>query len=517
MAAHSNNFIRVRLHFDYAPPAAVCSRMCWLLVDLNMCRVVSDLESLIRQKFELSRRSILCLFVEDCYLPHTESIYVVRDNDCVRKTEVENGFELKKKKRKKHKESPKKDGEQQALSEEEEKKKKKHKEKKKKKEPEETASAAPSAPALTAKKTPVEERSKSIKKPPVTQLRKQNVSSSESSSSSEEDVPPKKTLTLKPPTKTPAAPSKPPLTAKKTPVNVAEQSKSIKKPPVTQLRKQNVSSSESSSSSEEDVPPKKTPTPKPPAKTPDVSKKPPNSNPTAKKAPPLSSSSSDSDSSSNEAVSNKKTPINTPIRLLCLQTQTVRRKSTWSSAVLYSSWVVVVQVGCHRGKAEGGEKPGRGGVEEGPSEGVALSSATVETMVSHSAVILRPTYRWSFRWVSASAPSQPWSSHIIFITCVSFSMPLLAAPPQVGQNIAFMLLELTENYTPEVSEYKEAKIVSFDPTTKQIELELLTPVEPGKFDLVYQNPDGSERVEYAVARSSRVSHMNLLILVLSTC
>uniref|UniRef100_A0AAZ3Q9M0 Coilin tudor domain-containing protein n=1 Tax=Oncorhynchus tshawytscha TaxID=74940 RepID=A0AAZ3Q9M0_ONCTS len=33
-------------------------------------------------------------------------------------------------------------------------------------------------------------------------------------------------------------------------------------------------------------------------------------------------------------------------------------------------------------------------------------------------------------------------------------MPLLAAPPQDGQKIAFKLLELTENYTPEVSEYK---------------------------------------------------------------
>lgn len=30
------------------------------------------------------------------------------------------------------------------------------------------------------------------------------------------------------------------------------------------------------------------------------------------------------------------------------------------------------------------------------------------------------------------------------------------------------------------------------------------PVEPGKFDLVYQNADGTERVEYAVSRDSRV-------------
>lgn len=33
----------------------------------------------------------------------------------------------------------------------------------------------------------------------------------------------------------------------------------------------------------------------------------------------------------------------------------------------------------------------------------------------------------------------------------------------------------------------------------------VAPVEPGKFDLVYQNPDGTERVEYAVSRESRVN------------
>lgn len=84
MAALSSNFIRVRLYFDYPPPAVVDCRMCWLLVDLNSCRVVADLESLIREKFEFGRRSILSLFIEDCYLPHTESVYVVRDNDSVR-------------------------------------------------------------------------------------------------------------------------------------------------------------------------------------------------------------------------------------------------------------------------------------------------------------------------------------------------------------------------------------------------------------------------------------------------
>ena len=84
MAADSINSIRLRLYFDYPPPAASDCRMCWLLVDLNKCRVVADLESIIRDKFDISRKSILNLFIDNCYLPHTESIYVVRDNDAIR-------------------------------------------------------------------------------------------------------------------------------------------------------------------------------------------------------------------------------------------------------------------------------------------------------------------------------------------------------------------------------------------------------------------------------------------------
>ena len=76
--------IRLRFLFDYPPPAVVHCRMCWLLVDLNACRVVADLESTIRDKFGFSSRSLLSLFIDDCYLPHTERILVVRDNDSVR-------------------------------------------------------------------------------------------------------------------------------------------------------------------------------------------------------------------------------------------------------------------------------------------------------------------------------------------------------------------------------------------------------------------------------------------------
>ncbi|XP_027738185.1 coilin [Empidonax traillii] len=90
-------------------------------------------------------------------------------------------------------------------------------------------------------------------------------------------------------------------------------------------------------------------------------------------------------------------------------------------------------------------------------------------------------------------------------------LPLLAAPPQVGEKIAFKRLELTENYSPEVSDYKEAKIISWNADKKQIELEILsapagpTAKEPGKFDLVYQSADGAELIEYAVPQDTKIT------------
>ncbi|XP_068888865.1 coilin [Aphelocoma coerulescens] len=90
-------------------------------------------------------------------------------------------------------------------------------------------------------------------------------------------------------------------------------------------------------------------------------------------------------------------------------------------------------------------------------------------------------------------------------------LPLLAAPPQVGERIAFKRLELSENYSPEVSDYKEAKIISWNVEKKQIELEILSTSagqfakEPGKFDLVYQSADGVELIEYAVPQDTKIT------------
>ncbi|XP_070704301.1 coilin [Pempheris klunzingeri] len=509
MAALSNNFIRVRLLFDYPPPAVVDCRMCWLLVDLNSCRVVADLESLIREKFEFSRRSILSLFIEDCYLPHTESVYVVRDNDSVRvKVDClaqvnghgaypdpasENGrkrrrpveedepgviVDLKKKKRKKRsKESLERDARQASGDERNKKLQGKHKEKKKRKEAVVNGPTVTPKPAASSKRAPatVEPPVKSTKKPP--EAKTQPVSSSDSSSSSEEDDAPKKPApqksAVKSPSSTPAASKVPPAP----------------KPTQTKSRPPPSSSSETDSSDEATsvrTPPKNKalPSTAPKGRASDVSERQP-----VPAAPhPTSCAQKQTASGAEPRKSDSEEEIELVIRRPVQQPgRGVGSPSSWRGRGRGNNR--------RGGYGERGRGEGRGGVRGHSgsfefSDNGAMEPSYQTDALSNVSVVLQNGVESSSR-VDYS------------------SMPLLAAPPQVGQKIAFKLLELTENYTPEVSHYKEGKIVSFDPTTKQIELELQNairaPVEPGKFDLVYQNPDGSERVEYAVSRGSRVT------------
>ncbi|NXI17777.1 COIL protein, partial [Irena cyanogastra] len=83
-------------------------------------------------------------------------------------------------------------------------------------------------------------------------------------------------------------------------------------------------------------------------------------------------------------------------------------------------------------------------------------------------------------------------------------LPLLAAPPQVGERIAFKRLELTENYSPEVSDYHKQKNKT-NPKTKLVLIGFCVAKEPGKFDLVYQSADGAELIEYAVPQDTKIT------------
>ncbi|KAM4535388.1 coilin [Fundulus diaphanus] len=498
MAAHGNKYIRLRLLFDYPPPAAVGCRMCWLLVDLNTCRVVADLESIIREKFEFSRSSILSLFIEECYLPHTESIYVVRDNDNVR-VKVEclaqvNGHgscpETANVNRSKRRRDAGEDGPGNGPIIE-------HKKKKKKKLDSGTAHRS-----ILAK---VENKNKTPQTTNATKKKKKKKKAIKSVDDTHAAVP-----------KATASSHKPP---------------SPKKNPVGKTKKTKAPSSDSSScSSDEDEACHKKGAKKP-GVTPVASKEPLKPKAILKKPqPPSSSSCSDTDSS-DEAnglkvppKSKALSPATTNSKASQVQSAHCAQKQASSTEepahnpvmdprihdseeeiqlVIRRPQQPVLNIPSQvpwRGPGKGKDKrwaaadPGErtGGTAhsdvQGFSNGTKEPSHHTDSLINKSLV---------FQNEAEQVPEKDYSS-----------MPLLAGPPQVGQKIAFKLLELTENYTPEVSEYKEGKIVNFDPTTKQIELELLNasqaPAEPGKFDLVYQNPDGSESVEYAVQRGSSV-------------
>uniref|UniRef100_A0A3Q3KLB9 Coilin p80 n=1 Tax=Mastacembelus armatus TaxID=205130 RepID=A0A3Q3KLB9_9TELE len=441
----ANSCIRVRLHFDYPPPAAADCRSCWLLVDLNACRVVADLESIIRDRFEFSRGSILHLFVEDCYLPHTESIYVVRDNDSVRVKvhcvvevnghssfpdtsskncrkrqrltdedgPVENGVNVqpKEKQRKKGKEeSLEEDDRKDSGDERKKKSQRKHTKKKKKKrmKTEENSSATTPKPTASPHKIPssVNQPVKSTKKPPATQAKTQD-SSSDSSSS-----------------------------VKITPKNKPSTSMPFKGKTKDSLKFQHAPSVLQSTIC------------------------------TQKQA--VSVAVPPHDKAVEPCSSDTEEEIELVVRGPTQQPQPgVGSQSSWRGNSHAKN----------RRDGPGDRRRGDGkGAIRGHNESFEFSFDGVKEPSYHTDLLTNTSV--IVQNEAESPPRQDYSS-----------MPLLAAPPQVGQKIAFKLLELTENYTPEISEYK---------------------VRPGKFDLVYQNPDGSERVEYAVSRGVWVS-LNLQI------
>ncbi|XP_012986778.2 coilin [Esox lucius] len=585
MAASCTNAIRVRLYFDYPPPSVTDCRMCWVLVDLNKCRVVADLESIIREKFDFSRRSILSLFIEDCYLPHTESIYVVRDNDSIRvkvetitlvngckaitstvnakkrgrgaqeqeeestaQNEVSAGW--KKRKKRKNEESLEDHSISATVEEESVAHPKKLKKKDKDKGSVKTGEGTETTSSSTGPSSVAANRDKGTKKS-ITSANGETTSKAQSrtknspvSSSSEDAEDSRKKKKQKPPPKTPSANSAPPVAPKVTPIVKTPAANKKPRPPPSSSS----SDSDSSDSLDDDGTSKvttgqpavktKTCLPKPATNTSTLSKTPPrdkdalspprlglplssptNSPSTGPKAPEAHKtqtgpgSSDSSDTSSEEEI---KLVIKRPVPGLglvaapapeALPAQRGRglprgweRGRGGGVGVRGGGWDMGPG-----GRGRGGRGEGRGpgggaraevGFDYGGGQPARqqnppeqLPSHRGDSLTNNSVVFNNPP---------ESAPKRDYST-----------MPLLAAPPQVGQKIAFKLLELTENYTPEVSEYKEGRIISFDYSTKQIELELLSgyraPAEPGKFDLVYQNADGSEDVEYAVTRGSRVT------------
>ncbi|XP_037113413.1 coilin isoform X2 [Syngnathus acus] len=435
MATQCGNQIRVRLHFDYPPPAVVDCRMCWLLVDLNTCRMVADLESIIRDKFELSRQSIINLFIDDCYLLHTESIHVVRDNDSLRVKVDQNGHSHHSnkpsencKKRQKHK--PDHNGENTTCVELMEKKRKKK---------------CKDSLEVDTNKTPSVETNGDHNYKPLKKKKKKAEANGLTATSQQAFSPPQNHKSKK--------------NSKR--MKISHKSKSQNTPSDSSCVQDEVSNTAGTKTDSTIL-----------AKVSPHSKLPSSPRP-AKNCSSSSSSDTDSSDQNNTVdnehkndLTNNKLGLNHNSRS---KLSNCAQKKHSSESVSQNDQIPMSQKSCDKN-----------------SFGENSDLVTLQPMQQQS--------------LSNGAESTPKDYS---------AMPLLAAPPQAGQKIAFKLLELTENYTPEVSEYKEGMIMSLDPITKQIELELLSatqaPSEPGKFDLVYQNPDGSEIVEYAVSRGSRVT------------
>ncbi|NXE62400.1 COIL protein, partial [Calcarius ornatus] len=93
-------------------------------------------------------------------------------------------------------------------------------------------------------------------------------------------------------------------------------------------------------------------------------------------------------------------------------------------------------------------------------------------------------------------------------------LPLLAAPPQVGERIAFKVNSGNAEYTehkknPETNPKTKLIFIGFCVSLVCSWLSCLFgfPVakEPGKFDLVYQSADGVELIEYAVPQDTKIT------------
>ncbi|XP_061906532.1 coilin [Entelurus aequoreus] len=435
MTSQCSNNIRVRLHFDYPPPAVVDCRMCWLLVDLNTCRMVSDLESIVRQKFEFSRRSIISLFIEDCYLPHTENIYVVRDNDSIRVKvdcwSIPNG----------HPKGPGVNGKKRQR----------------------------------AKETNGEEGNGTCVQWPETK-RKETVKGSEDAGAEQ----------------TSSVHNKKKPRMKKKKQKAEEIDLTVSCPPRKKCKEHPVLDSDISRHLQD---------------TSHLARHGSTKKDSTKKDSTEDSTMKNSKKKNSKKNSKKKdnTSPKTKVSKVLSSTQPAKNRISLSSSSSSSSSsdtdVPTVNVQPEKNDL-GANKCCVADESEGTLSKDTPSPATKQSgdQISQQLTSCDPNHVEKMDPPVGNGAANPPPDYS--------TMPLLAAPPQAGQKIAFKLLELTENYTPEVSGYKEGRMVSYDPVTRQIQLELLSatqePSEPGKFDLVYQNPDGSELVEYAVRRESWV-------------
>uniref|UniRef100_A0A8B9C4J8 Coilin n=1 Tax=Anser brachyrhynchus TaxID=132585 RepID=A0A8B9C4J8_9AVES len=526
--------LRLRLLFDHPPPGSPGCALCWLLLEPGQARLVTDLVSIIRHRFGFSRRARLSLFLEGALLPPTESARLVRDNDALRygRGGRAGGDDRHKKEKKKNKHNPEYSScrEETCLDILDSQKKRKKRKRKEEVSGSRLTEGKEESPTDRSKKLKKAEREKQLAtktkdgkhtkvaaakvaleqendsfslnsgknntKKLTTESRKKRVGTSDSSStssdsdSSELNIKQNKSshkpaVATLPRDKSQAATNSEVKTAISNKVTVKSKAENSTKTAVSKTAKKSQSSSEDSDSSTEDekVAPAQDSTTK--------EKSLPNNVAAVKasttSAPKAKTSSSESDSSDSETLVIKKPTANTGM------SNSIVRNST--KLLPTSIQGPVASPGRGRGRGTGednfwrgprgrgfrGMMRGRGrGRGENPGFFYNYSSEGQKQRQINEAVT-------NTSFLVQNAVEVPKRDYSV--------LPLLAAPPQVGERIAFKRLELTENYSPEISDYKVLSFFFFFKAAK----------EPGKFDLVYQSADGAELIEYAVPHDTKIT------------
>lgn len=593
MASLLSSAVRIRLIFDYPPPFNPECRMCWLFVDLSKCRVVTDLISIIRQRFGFSRNLLLNLFIDECLLLPEENIYIVRDNDSIRvKLEetapILNGLyhAVKKDKTRNRYSSVEEDLSEGNIPQ--------HKKKKKRKRDESVSNAdersgteLPSARSSKKRKKNKDKIKSSIENTDGTQTSEKtnickitNVEINKDKKKREKESLPAKSGPEKGkyPESSSSSGSKAPKrtesnnssgskarkrtesnsSGNKAPKRRAEGSKKVTLEPGDSSSTTEDSSDEGSSGKNKTFV----------ALT--ESKVASSSSETAKKGleltlpmsacagrtvtnSPTASDASSSSSGSENTVSNKMpvssdglylsgskiiahgNPEQAPSSQTDVCTATRNAQISPASSRSSSDELVIKKpkppTETTRTKAENGKSPfvaGVRGQERETSLNVGRGRGRGEGIVWRGPRGRGPQVggrgraegRGSQFYFDYNRKQPQKQENTISGSSVTQTLPeapkrdygllpLLAAPPQMGQRIAFKILRLTDNYTPELSEYKEGKIVDYDAVTQQIKLEVLSAIsaskEPGKFDLVYHSKSGAQVIEYAVSEDSVIT------------
>ncbi|XP_053577284.1 LOW QUALITY PROTEIN: coilin [Bombina bombina] len=472
MAAPTN--VRVRLAFDYPPPAIPESCMFLLLVDVKRCRVVTDLGSIIRERFFYGQRGGLSLYVDDCLLPPGESIQVIRDNDSIRvkwdevypedEFETNNILSPPKKSKKRHRKKSSEETEDSEI-----------KPKKQKTDYSEECLNSSSDHIVNKRRKNKKKRKKErclLDSCVENEIHRKSI---KGMLDEEDETKKSKKLTIS--EEQPAGK----CSRKSLTLGASD--------PVSSKRKE--SSSSSLDSSEED----------------DVNK--------VKKK----NVAADGLCSPNVVKKVQDEDVNKELEVGIHKEQNSFKQS--KKAYYYkckgnqaasdgvqgpSLDPIVWGRGVGRGRGRGDNSPWRGRGFRGRGDGKNPGRRRGENpLLSYNTEIQKEQQLNE----SATNKSVIIENPPVIPEKDYSTLPLLAAPPQVGKLIAFKLLELTENYTPEVSDYKEGKILSFDPFTKQLDVEIYSNEsvlkEPGKFDLVYEMAGGRNIVEYAVQQDRRIT------------